>query len=61
MFEEENKEKGALEKLNEIAMEMQEMEESMAFMDEYAQKFYKMAQEDEKVFRKSVQKKHGRK
>ncbi len=55
MFDSENREKGALEKLNEIAMEMQEMEESMAFMDEYAQKFYKMAQEDEKSFRKSLE------
>ena len=55
MFDNENKEKGALEKLNEIAMEMQEMEESMAFMDEYAQKFYKMAQEDERSFRRSIE------
>lgn len=54
MFEDDNKEKGAMEKLNEIAMEMQEMEQSMAFMDEYAQKFYKMAQEDEKSFRRSL-------
>ena len=48
------KEKGALEKLNEIGMELQEMEESMAFMDEYAQKFYKMAREDEKSFRREM-------
>ena len=54
MFDEQNKEKGAWEKLNEIAMEMQEMEESMAFMDEYAQKFYRMAKEDEKAFRMEV-------
>ena len=56
MFGEENKEKTAIEKLNEIAMELQENEENMAFMDEYAQKFYKMAKEDEKAFRKSVNK-----
>lgn len=56
MFGEENKEKTAIEKLNEIAMELQENEENMAFMDEYAQKFYKMAKEDEKAFRKSVKK-----
>ena len=43
-----------LEKLNEIGMELQEMEESMAFMDEYAQKFYKMAREDEKSFRREM-------
>ncbi|HAB94822.1 MAG TPA: hypothetical protein DCF49_08750 [Lachnospiraceae bacterium] len=54
MFEEEKKEKGALEKLNEIAMEMQEMEENMAFMDEYAQKFYRLAKEDEKSFRRKM-------
>ena len=55
MFEENTgKEKGALEKLNEIGMELQEMEESMAFMDEYAQKFYKMAREDEKSFRREM-------
>ena len=55
MFEENSgKEKGALEKLNEIGMELQEMEESMAFMDEYAQKFYKMAREDEKSFRREM-------
>ena len=54
MFDEQNKEKGAWEKLNEIAMEMQEMEENMAFMEEYAQKFYKMAKEDEKAFRMEV-------
>ena len=54
MFDEQNKEKGAWEKLNEIAMEMQEMEENMAFMDEYAQKFYRMAKEDEKAFRMEV-------
>ena len=47
MFDGQDKEKGALEKLNEIAMEMQEMEESMAFMDEYAQKFYKLAIKNE--------------
>ena len=35
-------------------MELQEMEESMAFMDEYAQKFYKMAREDEKSFRREM-------
>ena len=34
MFGEQDKEKGAMEKLNEIAMEMQEMEENMAFMEE---------------------------
>ena len=54
MFDEQNKEKGAWEKLNEIAMEMQEMEENMAFMEEYAQKFYRMAREDEKAFRMEV-------
>lgn len=54
MFDEQNKEKGAWEKLNEIAMEMQEMEENMAFMEEYAQKFYRMAKEDEKAFRMEV-------
>jgi len=54
MFDEQNKEKGAWEKLNEIAMEMQEMEENMAFMEEYAQKFYKMAKEDERAFRMEV-------
>ena len=54
LFDGQDKEKGALEKLNEIAMEMQEMEESMAFMDEYAQKFYKLAREDEKSFRKMM-------
>ena len=56
MFGEENKEKTAIEKLNEIAMELQENEENMAFMDEYAQKFYKMAKEDEKTFRKAMEK-----
>ena len=60
MFGEENKEKTAIEKLNEIAMELQENEENMAFMDEYAQKFYKMAKEDEKAFRKSVKKRKKR-
>ena len=35
-------------------MEMQEMEENMAFMEEYAQKFYRMAKEDEKAFRMEV-------
>jgi hypothetical protein len=30
------------------------MEESMAFMDEYAQKFYKLAREDEKSFRRAM-------
>ena len=54
MFDEQNKEKGAWEKLNEIAMEMQEMEENMAFMEEYAQKFYRMAMEDEKALRMEV-------
>ena len=54
MFDEQNKEKGAWAKLNEIAMEMQEMEENMAFMEEYAQKFYRMAKEDEKAFRMEV-------
>ena len=57
MFEEQQgQEKGAWEKLNEIAMELQENEANMAFMDEYAQKFYKMAREDEKSFRKAMEK-----
>lgn len=60
MFGEQDKEKGAMEKLNEIAMEMQEMEESMAFMDEYAQKFYKLAKEDEKSFRKAMREEYAR-
>ena len=37
-------------------MELQENEANMAFMDEYAQKFYKMAKEDEKTFRKAMEK-----
>ena len=62
MFEENTgKEKGALEKLNEIGMELQEMEESMAFMDEYAQKFYKLAREDEKSFRKMMSEEYAKK
>ena len=61
MFDGQDKEKGALEKLNEIAMEMQEMEESMAFMDEYAQKFYKLAREDEKSFRKMMSEEYAKK
>lgn len=61
MFGEEEKEKGALEKLNEIAMEMQEMEANMAFMDEYAQKFYKLAKEDERTFRKKMSEEYAKK
>ena len=61
MFDGQDKEKGALEKLNEIAMEMQEIEESMAFMDEYARKFYKLAREDEKSFRKMMSEEYAKK
>ena len=37
------------------------MEESMAFMDEYAQKFYKLAREDEKSFRKMMSEEYAKK
>ena len=48
--------KSAMEKLNEIAMELEENEEGMAFMDEYARKFYEMAKADEKSFREAMSK-----